>query len=80
MQAKMNENNLPWWVFIVFLVLGWDEVVNVLTNPLLLLMTIAGIGTCHPSFLLFFVSPFLNLSLTDEQVFLLSSSHYQPTF
>ena len=37
-QEKMNESHVPWWLFVVLVVLGWNELMAVLTNPLLLLM------------------------------------------
>lgn len=42
--ANLAQNNIPWWMFAVLVVLGWNELMMVLTNPLLLILVI-GFGT-----------------------------------
>jgi hypothetical protein len=37
-QERLNESHVPWWIFALLVVLGWNELMAILTNPLLLLM------------------------------------------
>jgi len=39
--AQQNAGNLPWWVYVVFIVLGWDELSSILRNPIYLVLLLA---------------------------------------
>ena len=38
--AKLAESNVPWWIFVVILFLGWTELMAVLSNPILLILAL----------------------------------------
>jgi len=38
---RLSRTSVPWWIFIVIIVLGWNEMMMVLKNPLYLLLGLA---------------------------------------
>lgn len=41
-QTKGSETNMQWWIIILIVILGWNEFMAILSNPLLLLLCLAG--------------------------------------
>ncbi|KAL9644517.1 hypothetical protein ABK040_009381 [Willaertia magna] len=36
--AEQNRSNIPWWIYILLVVLGWDEITSFLKNPFYILV------------------------------------------
>ena len=42
-ESRLSQTNIPKWVYLIFILLGWNEFVWVLKNPLLLPLVILAV-------------------------------------